>query len=376
MAAVMNCDIHLTDKLGAYKQEVDRLGIEVVPPCVNRSAPTFTVADGRIVYALGALKNVGVEAMRLITEARAAGGRFAGLFDFAARVDLRRLGKRALEMLARSGALDALDSNRRKVFESLESLMAYSAAAHDERASAQVSLFGEATDALPAPRLPQPDDWSPMERLAQEHQAIGFYLSGHPLDDYAAALRRERVLTYAELLRKAAGASATIARVAGTVAAVDQRKSARGTRFAFVSPFRPDRALRGADVLRRARRRPRPPRARTQRGADRRGRAGRRRAAADSPAPRSRSTWRSPARPAPAFRIFLNDAAAAASLRTRLDAVARDVRSPRTGPIEIVPVAPDLACEPIICLKDEYPLTPQVRAALIDVPGVLDVVDV
>ena len=74
MAAVMNCDIHLTDKLGAYKQEVDRLGIEVVPPCVNRSEATFGVADGRVVYALGALKNVGVEAMRLITEARAAGG--------------------------------------------------------------------------------------------------------------------------------------------------------------------------------------------------------------------------------------------------------------------------------------------------------------
>ena len=71
MAAVMNCDIHLTDKLGIYKQEVDRLGIEVVPPCVNRSAPTFTVEDGKLLYALGALKNVGgVDAMRLIHEAR------------------------------------------------------------------------------------------------------------------------------------------------------------------------------------------------------------------------------------------------------------------------------------------------------------------
>ena len=71
MAAVMNCDIHLTDKLGPYKQEVDRLGIEVVPPCVNRSGATFGVAEGRILYALGALKNVGVDAMRLIAEARA-----------------------------------------------------------------------------------------------------------------------------------------------------------------------------------------------------------------------------------------------------------------------------------------------------------------
>ena len=83
--------------------------------------------------------------MRLIAAARAAGGPFAGLFDFAGRVDLRRLGKKALEMLAASGALDALDSNRRKAFENIEALMAYSGATHDERGSAQVSLFGEAT---------------------------------------------------------------------------------------------------------------------------------------------------------------------------------------------------------------------------------------
>ncbi|PJN92568.1 hypothetical protein CNY89_28580, partial [Amaricoccus sp. HAR-UPW-R2A-40] len=74
MAGVMNCDIHLTDKLGAYKQECDRLGIAIRPPCVNRSEATFTVQDGAIVYALGALKGVGVEAMRLITAARGAGG--------------------------------------------------------------------------------------------------------------------------------------------------------------------------------------------------------------------------------------------------------------------------------------------------------------
>src|SRR5690606_29821151 len=89
MAGVMNCDIHLTDKLGIYAEEVRRgLGLTIVPPCVNRSQATFSVADGRIVYALGALKNVGPEAMRLITGAR--GQRpFATLFDFARRVDLK-----------------------------------------------------------------------------------------------------------------------------------------------------------------------------------------------------------------------------------------------------------------------------------------------
>ena len=230
----MNCDLHLTDKLGAYKQEVDRLGIPVVPPCVNRSEPTFSVGDGRIVYALGALKNVGVEAMRLIADARAAGGRFDGLFDFAARVDLRRVGKRALEMLARSGALDALDSNRRKVFESLEALTAYSAAAHDERASAQVSLFGEAADALPAPRLPQPDDWSPMERLAQEQPGDRLL----PLRPPARRLRGGAAPREGRHPRRArCGRPRPARRSRASPApspAVDQRKSARGTRFAFV----------------------------------------------------------------------------------------------------------------------------------------------
>ena len=116
----MNCDIHLTDKLAVYFEEVRKgLGLKYVPPCVNRSEASFDVVDGALVYALGALKNVGIEAMRLITEARGDKS-FVSLFDFARRVDLKRVGKRPLEMLARAGAFDVLDANRRRVFESLE----------------------------------------------------------------------------------------------------------------------------------------------------------------------------------------------------------------------------------------------------------------
>jgi DNA polymerase-3 subunit alpha len=372
MAAVMNCDIHLTDKLAAYKQEADRLGIEIAPPCVNRSEATFGVADGRILYGLGALKNVGVEAMRLITDARAAGGRFGGLFDFAARVDLRRVGKRALEMLARAGALDALDSNRRKVFEAIEALTAYSAAAHDERASAQVSLFGEVTDALPAPRLPQPDDWSPMERLAQEHGAVGFYLSGHPLDDYGAALRRDGVLTHAELARRAEGAGATIARIAGSVAAVEPRKSARGTRYAFVRLSDPTglyEVRMFSDVLDVARDHLEPGRSvvmtveATMEGEEMR-------LTAKAAQPIDVALLGAAGA---GLRVFVNDAAAGPSLYARLSSVAREVKAGRRGPVEIVPLAPDLACEPIIGLSDEYPITPQVLGALKSVPGVVHI---
>jgi DNA polymerase-3 subunit alpha len=231
MAAVMNCDIHLTDKLSVYAEEVRRgLGIGIVPPCVNRSEATFSVAEGQVVYALGALKNVGVEAMRMIVAAR--GDRpYVTLFDFARRVDLKRLGKRPLEMLARAGAFDVLDGNRRRVFEGLDALVAWSAAVQEAAGSAQVSLFGEAGEDLPEPRLPNVPDWLPAQRLGEEHQAVGFYLTGHPLDDYAPALRRKGVMTLAALQARFDREGAAAGQVGVLVADLSERKSARGTRF-------------------------------------------------------------------------------------------------------------------------------------------------
>ena len=232
MAAVMNCDIHLTDKLAVYKREVDKLGIKTIAPCVNASLATFSVANGAVVYALGALKNVGVEAMRMIVHAR-GDKPFLTLFDFARRTDLKRIGKRPMEMLARAGAFDALDANRARVFESLDALGAYSAAIHDAKSSNQVSLFGDAGTDIPEPRLPFRDDWLPIERLAQEHLAVGFYLSGHPLDDYMSTLRRKDVKTLAEVTAMAERGP-LVAKLAASISGKQERKSARGNRFAFV----------------------------------------------------------------------------------------------------------------------------------------------
>ena len=233
MAGVMNCDIHLTDKLATYFEEVKHaLALPYVPPCVNRSNATFMVRDGALHYALGALKNVGVEAMRLITEGRGEKP-FVTLFDFARRADLKRIGKRPLEMLARAGAFDELDRNRRRVFDNVERLMNYSAAIHEQKNSNQVSLFGEAGDDLPEPRLSPVEDWLPAERLTEEFKAVGFYLSGHPLDDYAAPLKRKDVKTLAEVTEHARRGAAVV-KMAGVVAGRQERRSARGNRFAFV----------------------------------------------------------------------------------------------------------------------------------------------
>jgi len=233
MAGVMNCDIHLTDKLAIYFEEVKKgLKLPFAPPCVNRSDAVFKVRQGVLHYALGALKNVGVEAMRLIVEGRGEKP-FATLYDVARRVDLKKIGKRPLEMLARAGGFDALDSNRRRVFDSIEALMNYSAAIHEQKNSNQVSLFGEAGDDLPEPRLSPAADWLPAERLTEEFKAVGFYLSGHPLDDYMGALKRKEVKTLDEVTALAEQKGAVVVKMAGVVAGRQERKSARGNRFAF-----------------------------------------------------------------------------------------------------------------------------------------------
>ncbi|MCG7629109.1 DNA polymerase III subunit alpha [Epibacterium sp. MM17-32] len=232
MAGVMNCDIHLTEKLAIYFEEVKKgLQLPYVAPDINRSLATFDVVDGELIYALGALKNVGVDAMNLIVTAR-GDQPFVTLYDFARRVDLKRVGKRPLEMLARAGAFDVLDSNRRRVFESLEGLVQYSAAIQEQKNSNQVSLFGEAGDDLPEPRMAGVPDWLPAERLSEEFKAVGFYLTGHPLDDYMPALKRKDVMTLDEVMAKAERGP-FMAKMAGVVAGRQERKSARGNRFAF-----------------------------------------------------------------------------------------------------------------------------------------------
>ena len=234
MAGVMNCDIHLTEKLAIYFEKVVKKELELPysPPCVIKSHAKFSVVNGSLVYGLGALKNVGLEAMQLITDARGSNP-FSTLFDFARRIDLKRIGKRPLEMLVRAGAFDQLDCNRKRVFSALDDLVNYSVAVNEQKSSNQVSLFGETGDDLPEPRIKDCQDWLPAERLAEEYTAIGFYLSDHPLGDYATALKRNGILTLDEVISKAEKGP-FIAKMAGVVANRQERKSARGNRFAFL----------------------------------------------------------------------------------------------------------------------------------------------
>ena len=233
MAGAMNCDLHLTDKLSQYVDEVRKgLKLPFISPCVNRSQPKFSVSENSLVYGLAGLKNVGLEAMGALVNVR-NNKVFVNLFDFARRLDLRKIGKRPLEMLVQAGAFDVLDNNRHRVFKSLDALVAYSAAIHDQKTSKQVSLFGDGGDDLPEPVLPSVSDWLPAERLSREFSAIGFYVTGHPLDDYKSAFKVNQILTIEEVEEKALSGPCLV-KVAGVVVGRQERKSARGNRFAFV----------------------------------------------------------------------------------------------------------------------------------------------
>ncbi|WP_025061148.1 DNA polymerase III subunit alpha [Sulfitobacter guttiformis] len=378
MAGVMNCDIHLTDKLAVYFEEVrKRLELPYVPPCVNRSDATFKVADGALVYALGALKNVGVEAMKLIVEARKVEGAekpFVTLFDLARRVDLKRVGKRPLEMLARSGAFDVLDSNRARVFAALDALVGYSAAIHEQKASNQVSLFGEAGDDLPEPRMMPCDDWRAAERLTEEFKAIGFYLSGHPLDDYMGPLKRKGVMTLDELLVKAQGGP-LVAKLAGVVAGRQERKSARGNRFAFaqlsdttgayeVTLFSDtlelcrDHLETGAKVVISVE------------------------ATLESDQLKLLGRGVTPIDIAVAdaggmgLRIFIETSAAIAAVSAVLEGARKGATIPSKGPVVLCLMDPALPGEVEVDLCAQFPVTPQIKGAIRSLGGVLEVEEI
>ena len=377
MAAVMNCDIHLTDKLKEYFEKEFKAGLrlEIVPPCVNRSLASFSVQGGQIAYALGALKNVGADAMQVIVDAR--GDRpFATLFDLARRVDLKRIGKRPLEMLTRAGAFDVLDANRRRVFDGLDALVNWSAAVHEARASAQVSLFGEAGADLPEPRLPGSADWLPQERLAAEQVAVGFYLSGHPLDDYMAPLKRKGVLTLAGVAARAAGGAAggaLVAKVAGTVTMRQERKSARGNRFAFVGLQDPTGSCEVtifSDVLEASRGDLEPGQnvvmtvEATMEGETLK-LLGRVVQPIDAVVADAGSAG---------LRVHIGDAAAVAlvaSLLARVAAEAGPVSARSRGPVTLCIADPATGREVDLVLPREYPVTPQIKGALKSLTGVV-----
>jgi DNA polymerase III subunit alpha len=231
LAASMTLAMGNTDKLAEFRAEAERLGIKVEPPSINRSGVEFDVEGNVIFYALAALRGVGRQAVETIVTAR--GDRlFTDLADFAGRVNPRALNKRVLESLAAAGAFDVFERNRARVFAVIDTVLATAQRTQENAARGQSELF--AGPAAPEPvMMPALEAWLPAERLQREYDAVGFFLSGHPLDDYTAALKRLRVQSWAEFAR-AVKSGAGAGRVAGTVVARTERRTRNGTKMGII----------------------------------------------------------------------------------------------------------------------------------------------
>ena len=236
LAASMTLDAGNTDKLGLFRVELERQKIELLPPDIQKSDVYFSVEQSEggtsaVRYALCAIKNVGSAAMEALVAERQENGEFKNLFEFAERLDAQVMNKRQIENLARAGAFDNVVPNRRQVYEAVEMLVRHTNAMQNERESNQVNLFGEGFDEQSRPALPDVDDWSTEERLHQEHDAIGFYLSAHPLESYRQTLDRLGVVDWADI--QAGRVRGSRFTMAGIVSARKFVNSARGGRLAF-----------------------------------------------------------------------------------------------------------------------------------------------
>ena len=172
--------------------------------------------------------------MKSVVDERREHGPFRSLFDFAARLDSQAVNKRMVENLARAGAFDGLEPARHRVHAAAETLIRHAQRTAEERQSAQVSLFGgPAESSAPPPPLPDVDPWTDLELLNHEFEAVGFYLSAHPLDGYARVLERARVVRYAQMVPQI-NLSMQRFMIAGTVISKQERTGKTGNRFAFV----------------------------------------------------------------------------------------------------------------------------------------------
>ena len=232
-AANMSLDMINTDKLAVFYQDARRFGVTIRAPDINRSQADFDVENGEVLYALGAIRNVGFEAMMSVVRAREEGGLFTDIFDFLERIDPRAVNKRAIENLAKAGAFDTIHPNRAQIVAAADMLIAYAQSVAAERDGGQVSLFGSSEASRP--RLPKVPPASGPASLDDELTAIGFYLSGHPLQDMIDVFRRRRITLYAEALGQAAEGHEAF-RMAGVIRRRQERAAAAsGEKFAFVT---------------------------------------------------------------------------------------------------------------------------------------------
>ena len=229
ITASMSLEKDNTDKLSVFVNDAKKMGIKILPPDINKSKMDFDVEENDIRYGLGAIKNTSQKDMIQINDEVHQNGNFKDLYDFAQRLDASVLSKKNLEFLAYSGTFDAIENNRNKVYQSINILSSISNAAMEKNSNNQDYLFDDEFENFSHIPLPEVDNWTNSESLEKEFTAIGFYLSGHPLNEYEQIIKDKKIKYYSDI-----NSSETKYKIAGTISYVKERKSQRGRNFAFV----------------------------------------------------------------------------------------------------------------------------------------------
>ena len=231
IAATMSTELSNTDKLREFVQELKRLQIEIIRPCINKCFADFKAEKNKIYYALSGIKSVGYEAISNVIKEREKNGKYNSLEDFIRRVNPKDINKLQLEGLVKAGAFDTLCKSRSSLFNSIPKLILVNKSLWEEKNSMQNNLFQENSDKnIEAFNFNKSKEWSNNEILMNEFYSIGFYMSDHPLKDYENYLKQSKIISFHDFINK----NEITGIVAGTIMAIQEKKSVKGNPFAII----------------------------------------------------------------------------------------------------------------------------------------------
>ncbi len=230
IAASMTMDISNQNKLSEFYEELNRLNVEVVRPDINECFANFRTVDGKFYYALGGIKAVGYEAILNIVEERTANGKFSSINDFLNRVNPKDINKLQLEGLVKAGAFDNINSNRRALFDSIPNIITKSKNIFENKSANQIDLFSE-DENTKDDIINNIEDWKFEERLAKEFEAVGFFISDHPLNQFTEIFNDYKINEYKKFILDDEIKNSNIA---ATLLKLQERKTAKGNTYAVL----------------------------------------------------------------------------------------------------------------------------------------------
>ncbi len=230
IAASMTMDISNQNKLSEFYEELKRLNVEVVRPDINECFADFKTIDDKFYYALGGIKAVGYEAISNIVEERILNGKFESILDFITRVNPKDINKLQLEGLVKAGAFDKLNSNRQALYDSIPSIIAKSKNIFDNKSASQINLFSD-DESTQDDIIMKTQDWKFEERLSKEFEAVGFFISDHPLNQFTEIFNDYKITDYSSFISKE---DLKDSNIAATLLKIQERKTAKGNSYAVL----------------------------------------------------------------------------------------------------------------------------------------------